>query len=101
MFSTFDIAPSAGMPSVEPAANFSYSAQFTLKTRDGTLVSRNLGVLDPSHEAFTEMGRLASGTGRFANPSGVIFFSGSIVDDGNAFDAEVTGEMCTDNHDDY
>jgi hypothetical protein len=95
-FMALDIAPSAGMPSLEPAANFSYSAQFNLTTRHGTLVSRNLGVLDASHEAFTEMGRVASGTGRFANPSGVLFFSGSIVDNGNAFDAEITGELCVD-----
>jgi hypothetical protein len=95
-FMAFGVAASAGMPALEPAANLSYSAQFNLTTRHGTLITKNLGVLDPSHFAFTEMGRVDSGTGRFENPSGVLFFSGSIVDGGNAFDAEITGQLCVD-----
>ncbi len=96
-FLTLDGAPSAGMPGVEPAANLSYSGQFTLTTRDGVLESSDLGALDASHALFIEMYRPLSGTGRFADWSGELFSSGHIID-GTSFDGEIHGTLCTPHH---
>ena len=94
-FLALDAAPSAGMPGVEPAANLSYSGVLTIKTRRGTLVTHDLGVLDAATASFTEMERPASGTGIFANPRSVFFISGAIVNNGTGFDGELYGELCT------
>jgi hypothetical protein len=90
-------APSAGMPGIEPAANLSYSGQLTIVARRGTLVTNDLGVLDAAHLAFTEMERPSSGTGVFANPGNTAFFiSGSIVDNGQGFQGDLSGIACFD-----
>jgi hypothetical protein len=96
-FVALDDAPSAGMPGVEPAANLSYSGQLTIVARQGTLVTNDLGVLDAAHLAFTEMERPSSGTGVFANPGNSVFFiSGSIVDNGQGFQGDLSGIACFD-----
>jgi hypothetical protein len=96
-FVALDEAPSAGMPGVEPAANLSYSGQLTIVARRGTLVTNDLGVLDAAHLAFTEMERPSSGTGVFANPGNSVFFiSGSIVDNGQGFQGDLSGIACFD-----
>jgi hypothetical protein len=96
-FVALDAAPSAGMPGVEPAANLSYSGQLTIVARDGTLVTNDLGVLDATHLAFTEMERPSSGTGVFANPeTNTFFISGSIVDNGQGFQGSLSGFACFD-----
>jgi hypothetical protein len=89
------MAPSAGMPSIEPPANLSYSGQLTIVASTGTLVTNDLGVLDANHVAFTEIERPASGTGVFANPgSSVFFISGSIVNNGTGFQGDLSGTVC-------
>lgn len=94
-FVALDAAPSAGMSGVEPAANLSYSGQLTIVTPLGTLVTNDLGVLDATHLAFTEMERPSSGTGIFANPgSSAFFISGSIVDNGQGFQGNLSGNFC-------
>lgn len=95
IFSALAVAPSAGLPSVEPEANLSYSGQLTITASNGTLITHDLGVLDANHLAFTEIERPFSGTGIFANPgSSVFFISGSIVDNGNGFQGDLTGTVC-------
>ena len=94
-FVALAVAPSAGL-SNEPSANLSYSGQLTIVTNNGTLVVNDLGVLDAAHAAFTEMERPASGTGRFENPGNAVFFiSGSIVDNGEGFQGNLSGSLCT------
>ena len=94
-FVALAVAPSAGL-SNEPAANLSYSGQLTIVTDHGTLVVNDLGVLDAAHLAFTEMERPASGTGKFENPGSTAFFiSGSIVDNGQGFQGNLSGSLCT------
>ena len=96
-FVALDVAPSAGMPAVEPAANLSYSGQLTIVAGRGTLVTNDLGVLDAAHLAFTEMERPSSGTGVFANPGNSVFFiSGSNVDNGQGFQGDLSGITCFD-----
>lgn len=94
-FTALAVAPSAGLPSSEPAVNLSYSGQLTITASNGTLVTHDLGVLDANHLAFTEIERPSSGTGIFANPGNSVFFiSGSIVDNGNGFQGDLTGTVC-------
>jgi hypothetical protein len=94
-FGALEVAHYAGLPSAEPYANLSYSGQLTITASHGTLITRDLGVLDAFHLAFSEMERPASGTGVFANPgSSVFFISGSIVDNGNGFQGNLSGTVC-------
>ena len=94
-FAALAVAPSAGLQG-EPQANLSYSGQLTILATNGTLVTKDLGVLDVNHSAFTEIERPASGSGIFANPgSSVFYISGSIVDNGQAFQGDLTGTVCT------
>ena len=94
-FVAANVAPSAGMPMNELPANLSYSGQLTIVASNGTLVTKDLGVLDAKHFAFTEIERPASGTGVFANPvTSVFFISGSIVDNGNGFQGDLSGTVC-------
>jgi hypothetical protein len=96
-FIALDAAPSAGLTGVEASANLSYSGQLTIVAKHGTLVTDDLGVLDAAHLAFTEMERPSSGTGVFANPGNNAFFiSGSIVDNGQGFQGELSGIACFD-----
>lgn len=89
------VAPSAGLPGIEPPENLSYSGQLTIMTSSGTLVTRDLGVVDFPHLAFTEIERPASGTGVFANPGNSVFFiSGSVVDNQQGFQGDLTGTIC-------
>lgn len=89
------VAPYAGLPSVEPQPNLSYSGQLTIAASNGTLITHDLGVLDASHFAFTEIERPFSGTGIFANPGTSVFFiSGSIVDNGQGFQGDLSGTVC-------
>jgi hypothetical protein len=94
-FLALDFAPSAGMPTVEPSANLSYSGVLTIKARRGTLVTHDLGVLDAATASFTEIERPASGTGIFTTVSSVFFISGALVNNGTGFDGELSGELCT------
>jgi hypothetical protein len=94
-FTALDVAPSAGLQNVEPQANLSYSGQLTIVASNGTLVTKDLGVLDANHLAFTEIERPASGTGVFANPGNSVFFiSGSIVANGAGFQGDLSGTVC-------
>jgi hypothetical protein len=99
-FLAFDAAPSAGLPAVEPSANVSYSGQLTINARRGTLVTRDLGVIDGVNHAFTELERPTSGTGIFAGASNVFFISGALVNNGNGFDGELSGKLCLSGWDD-
>ena len=56
-FTALDVAQSAGLAAIGPPANLSYSGQLTIVASHGTLVTRDLGVLDAAHLAFTEMER--------------------------------------------
>jgi hypothetical protein len=97
-FLALDAAPSAGMPGVEPSANLAYSGQLTITAKKGTLVVRDLGVLDAVDSMFTELERPTSGTGIFATTTNVFFISGALVNNGTGFDGELSGELCTTGH---
>jgi hypothetical protein len=96
LFLALDAAPSAGMPAVEPAPNLAFSGQLTISGRGGTLIVRDLGVLDAVNGSFTELERPVSGTGMFANPSNDFFISGVVSDGGNGFAGVISGTLCVD-----
>jgi hypothetical protein len=95
-FLALDVAPSAGLPATEPAANLVFSGQLTVTGKRGTLVTRDLGVVDAVNASFTELERPTSGTGMFANPSNDFFISGVVSDGGNGFAGVISGTLCTD-----
>jgi hypothetical protein len=99
-FLALDVAPSAGLPAVEPAANLSYSGSLTINARRGTLTIHDLGVIDAATTSFTELERPVSGTGIFTQANNVFFISGSIVNNGTGFDGELSGELCFRDQDD-
>jgi hypothetical protein len=95
IFVALDIAPFAGMPATEPAGNVSYSGTITINAHGGMLQVRDLGVVDSIHGGnFTEIERPASGTGIFTNASHDFFISGSLTNNQNTFDGEISGELC-------
>lgn len=95
-FVALDKALSAGMPHTEPPGNLSYSGQLTIVTANGTMVTHDFGVVDAVHAAFSEVERPASGTGVFSNPgSNDFFISGSVVDNGQGFQGNLSGVVCT------
>lgn len=89
-----DQAPSAGMPLTEPGTTVSYSGSLMFTTSSGTLVSRDLGVIDGARQAFTEMERPVGGTGSLVNASGIFFISGRMNSTLTAFDGSITGQLC-------
>jgi hypothetical protein len=95
-FLALDVAPSAGLPAVEPAANLVFSGELTITAEHGTLVTRDLGVVDAPNASFTELERPVSGTGIFKNPSNDFFISGIVSDNGNGFSGVISGTLCTD-----
>jgi hypothetical protein len=94
LFLALDVAPAAGMPMNEPLANVSYSGTLTIDTHHGSLGLRDLGVIDGVGNTFTELERVVSGTGRFAHATHSFFISGAMVNSGNGFDGEISGELC-------
>jgi hypothetical protein len=93
-FLALDVAPSAGLPAVEPSANLSYSGVLTINAKNGTLVTHDLGVLDAAGLSFTEIERPATSTGIFTQSSNDFFISGALVNNGTGFDGELSGELC-------
>src|SRR5437588_319492 len=65
-FSTLGLAASAGLPGVEPATTLSYSGALQITAEHGTLLVRDVGILEQEHAVFTEIDRVISGTGRFS-----------------------------------
>jgi hypothetical protein len=93
-FTASGVAPSAGLPGIEPQENLSYSGVLTINARQGTLVTHDLGVVDAATMTFTELERPASGTGIFTHVSNVFFISGSVVNNGTGFDGMLYGQLC-------
>jgi hypothetical protein len=90
-----DAAPSAGLPTVEPSANVSYSGSLSIDAAGGMLMLHDLGVVDGVHMNFTELERPQTGsTGIFTNATNDFFISGSVTNSGNSFNGYVYGELC-------
>src|SRR5262249_13054142 len=89
------VGGSAGLPaSVEPTTTLSYGGEFTVFGERGSITYRTVGVYDTVLQLFTEIDRIVSGTGMFANASGSIYISGVGLDGGLHLEGNVTGEVC-------
>src|SRR5262245_59592036 len=69
----------------------------TYTTDDGTLTISDVSVFDTPRGTFAGIGRVTSGTGRFAGATGDIFTTGHVAPDGLSFTTDVTAEICLAN----
>lgn len=89
------VGPSAGLPaSVEPATTLSYGGEFTVFGEHGSITYRTIGVYDTLLQLWTEVDRIVSGTGMFANASGAIYINGVGLNGGLHLEGNATGEVC-------
>jgi len=84
----------------DPAGRLVVSGISTFTTRDGTLTISDVSVFDPAPPqgsgtgTFSGIGRIKSGTGRFAGATGDVFTSGRTRENGTAFTTQTTLEVC-------
>lgn len=81
-------------PPAEPATTWSYSGDLELTTPFGNLSIADVGVLDTAHGTFTELERIAGGTGRLDHATGNLFIYGNTTPDGMGFDGTIRGRVC-------
>lgn len=89
------LAPSVGLPGVEPATTASYAGERTITTHQGVLTLRFTGVFDTARGEFSELERVQDGTGKFSGATGTLFVFGTSSADGTSFQAQIQGEICT------
>jgi len=66
----------------------------TYTTNDGRLTISDVSVFDVERGIFAGVGRITSGTGRFAGATGDIFTTGRVSPDGLNFTTDMTGNIC-------
>jgi hypothetical protein len=72
----------------------SITGDFTLETRDGTLITKDAIVLRTvGAREFAEVDTVIGGTGEFAGASGVLRATGTSTD--TTVDGDFAGEICT------
>lgn len=82
---------------VQPAAateaptTLVYSGLLTIRTRAGTLTTRDTGILDTANGLVAARDVVVSGTGIFAGATGYILFQGTGT---STFINEASGEIC-------
>jgi hypothetical protein len=93
-FTTFGLAPGAGLSPIVPDSTLSYTGSLTLTTRRGQLSMTDVGILEQSTLRFTELDNVVSGSGEFAGATGRWFISGFVTGGGTGFDGEIEGDLC-------
>src|SRR5262245_10591877 len=84
----------------DPAGRLVVSGISTFTTPDGTVTISDVSVFDPAQPqgtgtgTFSGIGRIRSGTGRFAGATGDVFTAGRTREDGTAFTTQTTLEVC-------
>ena len=69
-----------------------YSGDLTITTASGTLALRDYGLLNSSTGYYIEMQQVVSGTGAYAQHTGILMSQG--VATGTGFQGELTGSLC-------
>jgi hypothetical protein len=90
--SVLGLAPSAGLPGLEPETTLSLAGERTIRASRGTLMLRLAGVFDTARGEFAEIDRVTSGTGRFEGATGTLWITGTGT---NVFEGQITGQICT------
>ena len=87
--------PSVGLSeSMEPGSTLAYAGRVAVTTqRDGTFLTKNVGVFDSAIGAFSQLDRVVEGTQRFTGAKGNIFVSG-IGNPDAGFNSNIHGEIC-------
>ena len=63
-------------------------------TSDGVLTISDVSVFDVARGTFAGVGRITTGTGRFAGAPGDVFTTGRVSADGQSFTTDMTAEIC-------
>lgn len=77
--------------STEAPTTLVYSGLLTIWTKDGTLTTRDTGVLDTANGLIGARDVVVSGTGIFAGATGYLLFQGTGT---STFVNEASGEVC-------
>jgi hypothetical protein len=80
-----------------PALNttFSYTGDLVITTKDGTLITRSVGVFESVPFGIgTQFDRVMDGTGAFLGATGFLFFNFQANADLTHFMSTIAGELC-------
>jgi hypothetical protein len=84
----FDPIPS------DPLGRLAVSGVSTFTLEDGSVTISDVSAFDVQAGTFSGVGRITSGTGRFAGAFGDVFTAGRVQPSGSAFTTETTMEIC-------
>lgn len=84
----FDPIPS------DPMGRVAVSGISTFTLPDGTVTISDVSAFDVQAGTFAGVGRITSGTGRFAGATGDVFTAGRTREGGTAFTTQTTLEIC-------
>ena len=84
----FDPIPS------DPLGRLAVSGVSTFTLPDGTVTISDVSAFDVQRGTFAGVGRITSGTGRFAGATGDVFTTGRTHESGTAFTTETRLEIC-------
>jgi hypothetical protein len=91
----FGLAPSVGLPGIEPGTTLSYAGERTVTTSHGTLTLRFTGVFDTARGEASELERVTGGTDGFEGATGTLWLTATSNAELTAFEGQVTGQICT------
>jgi hypothetical protein len=89
--SVLGLAPSLGLPGLEPETTLSIKGERTITTARGDLMFHFITVFDTARGEFAEINRVIGGTERFAGATGTLWITGTGT---TVFDGRVTGQIC-------
>jgi hypothetical protein len=89
-------APSAGMPTGEPADTASYDGSLVITTKNGTLTLHALGLLESNFNAFSEIDNQTAGTGDFAGTTNLVYVYGTVSNNNETLTGTIVGDVCTE-----
>jgi hypothetical protein len=90
--SVLGLAPSIGLPGIEPETNVSLAGERTITTSHGTLTFRFITVFDTTRGEFAEIERVTGGTESFERATGTLWAIGTGT---TVFEGRITGQICT------
>jgi hypothetical protein len=78
---------------------FSFSDDFTLTTSKGVLTTHSVGIYDTVAGLISVIARVDpnAGAGEFDGATGTLYINGKTTDGGATFNADITGEICSEN----
>jgi hypothetical protein len=88
------LAPSVGLPGIEPETTLSAAGDRTIETSQGTLTLRFTAVFDTVRGEFSELLRVTEGTGKFLGATGTLYLNGRLSADGISIEGDFTGVIC-------